>query len=315
MFIKKSINKIFFTTLIVFITFVVFTFSKTSYDETNSSSASKVNLYTINNDNYVSMTSVFLDGKTLEEKVYNVIEIMITNNNKNALLPSYFKPILPENTKLISVELEDNILKVVFSKEFLNVSSEQSNSMIESVLYTLLDFEDVVGIEIYVEDSLLKYVPNTNKTLPTILDSNYGINKSYSLDSNIDIKKINLYYYTKNNDEYYLIPITKYVNDNREKLEIIVEELSSFLYQDNLISMLNNDIKLTSYEIKEDIINLNFTSSFTNLNNNLDTITKPLLYSIFSNYDVDKIKINIDGNNFYEKSKKDMSIVFENVLK
>ena len=305
MFIKKSINKIFFTTLIVFITFVVFTFSKTSYDETNSSSASKVNLYTINNDNYVSMTSVFLDGKTLEEKVYNVIEIMITNNNKNALLPSYFKPILPENTKLISVELEDNILKVVFSKEFLNVSSEQSNSMIESVLYTLLDFEDVVGIEIYVEDSLLKYVPNTNKTLPTILDSNYGINKSYSLDSNIDIKKINLYYYTKNNDEYYLIPITKYVNDNREKLEIIVEELSSFLYQDNLISMLNNDIKLTSYEIKEDIINLNFTSSFTNLNNNLDTITKPLLYSIFSNYDVDKIKINIDGNNFYEKSKKD----------
>lgn len=308
MFIKKSINKIFFTTLIVFITFVVFTFSKTSYDETNSSSASKVNLYTINNDNYVSMTSVFLDGKTLEEKVYNVIEIMITNNNKNALLPSYFKPILPENTKLISVELEDNILKVVFSKEFLNVSSEQSNSMIESVLYTLLDFEDVVGIEIYVEDSLLKYVPNTNKTLPTILDSNYGINKSYSLDSNIDIKKINLYYYTKNNDEYYLIPITKYVNDNREKLEIIVEELSSFLYQDNLISMLNNDIKLTSYEIKEDIINLNFTSSFTNLNNNLDTITKPLLYSIFSNYDVDKIKINIDGNNFYEKSKKDIDI-------
>lgn len=308
MFIKKSINKIFFTTLIVFITFVVFTFSKTSYDETNSSSASKVNLYTINNDNYVSMTSVFLDGKTLEEKVYNVIEIMITNNNKNALLPSYFKPILPENTKLISVELEDNILKVVFSKEFLNVSSEQSNSMIESVLYTLLDFEDVVGIEIYVEDSLLKYVPNTNKTLPTILDSNYGINKSYSLDSNIDIKKINLYYYTKNNDEYYLIPITKYVNDNREKLEIIVEELSSFLYQDNLISMLNNDVKLTSYEIKEDIINLNFTSSFTNLNNNLDTITKPLLYSIFSNYDVDKIKINIDGNNFYEKSKKDIDI-------
>ena len=302
MFWKRSINKIFFTTLIVFIAFILFSFSKTSVDnESFSSSSYRVPLYTINEDSYVSMTSVFLDGDTLEEKISNVIDIMVVDNNKNFLLPSYFKPILPRGTKLISVRLNGDILKIVFSKELLNISSEQADAMIESLLYTLLGFEEVVGVEIYVEDSLLKYVPNTNKKLPTILYDDYGINKSYSLSSNMDIKKINLYYYTRNNDNYYLIPVTKYVNDNREKLEIIVEELSSFLYQDNLISMLSDSVELVSYDIKDNVISLDFTDSLDSLYNVNDTVIKPLLCSLFSNYTVDRVKISVDGVKILEK--------------
>lgn len=309
MFWKRSINKIFFTTLIVFIAFILFSFSKTSVDnESFSSSSYRVPLYTINEDSYVSMTSVFLDGDTLEEKISNVIDIMVVDNNKNFLLPSYFKPILPRGTKLISVRLNGDILKIVFSKELLNISSEQADAMIESLLYTLLGFEEVVGVEIYVEDSLLKYVPNTNKKLPTILYDDYGINKSYSLSSNMDIKKINLYYYTRNNDNYYLIPVTKYVNDNREKLEIIVEELSSFLYQDNLISMLSDSVELVSYDIKDNVISLDFTDSFDSLYNVNDTVIKPLLCSLFSNYTVDRVKISVDGVKILEKDKKDIDI-------
>ncbi len=305
MFWKRSINKIFFTTLIVFIAFVLFSFSKTGVDKVSSSNSSyKVSLYTINDDSYVSMTSVFLDGDSLEEKVSNVIDIMVIDNNKNSLLPSYFKPILPRDTKLISVKLEGDILKVVFSKEFLNVSSEQSDAMIESILYTLLGFDDVVGVEIYVEDSLLKYVPNTNKKLPTVLYDDYGINKSYSLSSNMDIKRVNLYYYTRNNDDYYLIPVTKYVNDKREKLEIIVEELSGFLYHDNLISMLSDSVKLVSYSIDDDVISLDFTSSF----DCSFVVLKPLFYSLFSNYSVSKVEISVDGVKKIEKSKKDIDI-------
>lgn len=309
MFWKRSINKIFFTTLIVFIAFILFSFSKTSVDnESFSSSSYRVPLYTINEDSYVSMTSVFLDGDTLEEKISNVIDIMVVDNNKNFLLPSYFKPILPRGTKLISVRLNGDILKIVFSKELLNISSEQAEAMIESLLYTLLGFEEVVGVEIYVEDSLLKYVPNTNKKLPTILYDDYGINKSYSLSSNMDIKKINLYYYTRNNDNYYLIPVTKYVNDNREKLEIIVEELSSFLYQDNLISMLSDSVELVSYDIKDNVISLDFTDSLDSLYNVNDTVIKPLLCSLFSNYTVDRVKISVDGVKILEKDKKDIDI-------
>lgn len=309
MFWKRSINKIFFTTLIVFIAFILFSFSKTSVDnESFSSSSYRVPLYTINEDSYVSMTSVFLDGDTLEEKISNVIDIMVVDNNKNFLLPSYFKPILPRGTKLISVRLNGDILKIVFSKELLNISSEQADAMIESLLYTLLGFEEVVGVEIYVEDSLLKYVPNTNKKLPTILYDDYGINKSYSLSSNMDIEKINLYYYTRNNDNYYLIPVTKYVNDNREKLEIIVEELSSFLYQDNLISMLSDSVELVSYDIKDNVISLDFTDSLDSLYNVNDTVIKPLLCSLFSNYTVDRVKISVDGVKILEKDKKDIDI-------
>ena len=78
--------------------------------------------------------------------------------------------------------------------------------------------------ELYINGELLKYIPHTNKNLPTILTKDYGINKKYEISSNKDINKVVLYYLGFDNN---FIPITKYVNDKREKLEIIVEDLSS----------------------------------------------------------------------------------------
>ena len=44
----------------------------------------------------------------------------------------------------------------------------------------------ILGIEIYVDGSLLKYVPHTNKQLPAILTKDFGINKTYEISSNKD---------------------------------------------------------------------------------------------------------------------------------
>lgn len=141
---------------------------------------------------------------------------MIEENNKNALLPSYFNPILPENTKIEEVIVEDSLVKIYFSKELLNITESQSEQMIEAIVYTITD-EEILGIEIYVEESLLKYVPHTNKQLPAILTKDFGINKTYEISSNKDIVKLVMSYYGKENDEYYEIPVTKYLNDDREK--------------------------------------------------------------------------------------------------
>lgn len=304
MFWKKSINKIFFTTLIVFVCFVMYSFNLTDYDSSSSGGiSSNVNLYTVNNDSYVSMTSVFLDSDSLEDKVRDVLDIMVVDSNKSALLPSYFNPILPKNTKVLDVVFDGDVLKIYFSSELMDITSEQSEKMIESITYTLLGFDEVVGVEIYVSGSLLKYVPNTNKKLPAVLTSSYGVNKSYDLSSNMDIKRVLLYYYTMNNDSYYLIPVTKYVNDKREKVEIIIEELSGFIYHDNLVSMLSNNIRLVDYKVSSDRVSLVFDEGFTSFS---DVMVKPLFCSIFANYDVNFVDISVNGDKILEKSKKDI---------
>ena len=62
--------------------------------------------------------------------------------------------------------------------------------MIEAIIYTLTDLDDINGVELYINGELLKYIPHTNKNLPTILTKDYGINKKYEISSNKDINKV-----------------------------------------------------------------------------------------------------------------------------
>ena len=89
---------------------------------------------------------------------------------------------LAELLKVLDVKLNGDVLKISFSNELNNISEEQSSKMIESLVYTLTEFEEVLGTEIYVEDNLLSYIPNTLNSLPTLLTRDFGINKVYDLN-------------------------------------------------------------------------------------------------------------------------------------
>ena len=223
---------------------------------------------------------------------------MIEKNNKNALLPSYFNPILPENTKVLDVVVEDSLVKVYFSKELMNITEEQSEKMIEAIVYTITN-ENILGVEIYVNGSMLKYVPHTDKELPTVLTKDIGINKTYEIFNSSDISKIVMTYYTNSDNNYYEVPVTKYVNDKREKLEIIFEELESSSLDKNLINLLDN-IKINSYKIYDNKIAIVINKELSGEEENL------VFKSIFDNYDKEKVEIFVNGVKNIEKTKKDI---------
>ncbi len=298
---KKALNRIFITTIIFFVVLTIYSI----IDNIISEKIKKENkeelssIYTLNDDGYISKTEVYVSKAiSLEDKIKEKLEIMIEENNKNALLPSYFNPILPENTQIEEVIVEDSLVKIYFSKELLNITESQSEQMIEAIVYTITD-EEILGIEIYVEESLLKYVPHTNKQLPAILTKDFGINKTYEISSNKDIVKLVMSYYGKENDEYYEIPVTKYLNDDREKIEIIIEELDNIKANTNLLTLVEN-IKLLDYEINKNSLTINLNKD---LSEEEETI---LLKSIFNNYDVEKIEILVQNEKKQEKIKKDI---------
>ena len=289
---RRAFEKIFLTTFIIFMLVVISTFY-IKYDNEEVVNKRKIdnnfNIYTINDNNYVISTPVFVeDNLTLEEKVLEVLNIMIMNNNKNYLLPSYSSPILPNGTKVLDVKLNEDILKISFSEELNNINEPQSSKMIESLVYTLTEFEEVLGTEIYIENKLLSYIPNTLDSLPALLTRDFGINKVYDLNSNLNIKKVYLNYYDDSNNN---VVVTKYLNDERENIEIIIEQLVNYSNLDNVVSYLDINTKLVSYVIGEDVIELVF---------NKDISIDNLLYSqvvssVFLNYDVSKIRLIYDG--------------------
>ena len=256
---RKAFNRIFFSTVAFFLVFTLYNLKVVNNSDINNKIEKNINketVYTLNNDNYISKTDVYV-GKfyTLEDKIKEKLEIMTSENNKNALLPSYFKPILPENTKVLDVVVEDSLVKVYFSKELNNINEEQSEKMIEAIVYTITD-ENVLGIEIYVEGNLLKYVPHTKKELPTILTKDFGINKTYEIFSSNNIAKVVMTYYTNCGEDLCEVPVTKYVNDDREVLEIVFDELSEVSYDSNFISLLENT-KIINYKINNHHIKIN----------------------------------------------------------
>ena len=296
---RKAINRIFFSTIIFFIVFTLYSMKFVDKVVTSDNSKDKVNeeiIYTLNSDNYISKTSVYVSKVlSLEDRVREKLEIMVKDNDKNVLLPSYFKPILPQNTRVLDVVVEDCLIKVYFSKELNNINKEQSEKMIEAIVYTVTD-ENILGIEIYVNGQMLKYVPNTRKVLPTILTKDIGINKSYDINASNDISKVVMMYYTNDNDNYYEVPVTKYVNDDREKLEIIFDEFGKMSYDKSLISMVEG-INVLDYSILDDRIVIDVNKELNKEEQNL------VFKSIFSNYGAKSIDLLVNGEKKVKKTR------------
>ena len=294
---RKAFNRILLTTIIFFIVLILCTFMNGSFDEDSFREKSQDNyVYTLNSDNYVSKASVYVSKElSLEDEIKEKLEIITDENNKNSLLPSYFKPILPQNTRVLDVVVEDCLIKVYFSKELNNINKEQSEKMIEAIVYTVTD-ENILGIEIYVNGQMLKYVPNTKKVLPTILTKDIGINKSYDINASNDISKVVMMYYTNDNDNYYEVPVTKYVNDDREKLEIIFDEFGKMSDDKSLISMVEG-INVLDYSILDDRIVIDVNKELNKDEQNL------VFKSIFSNYGAKSIDLLVNGEKKVKKTR------------
>ncbi len=305
---KKALNRIFVTTLVFFIVLVVFSIKKIGedkaviYENDNFKTDCSVTLYTLNSNDYLSKTSIYVNKELdMLKKLEVALQAMVKDNNKNALLPSNFNPILPNNTKVLNISLDDNIIKINFSKELLNVEKGQEEKLIEAIVYTLTS-NNINGVEIYVENALLKFIPNTSIKLPTVLTKELGINKVYDISDSSNINKVFLLYTDSYNN---FIPVTKYTNDNREKIEIVVESLSNrYLFLDNLISTLSPNLKLLNYSITNNTISLNFNDALlVNHEINEDYIDI-LSFCIFNNYDVSLAVFYVNDEKILEKSYK-----------
>lgn len=294
---RKAFNRIFVTTIVFFVVFSFYNLKMISSGEVvnrESVNYDKEVIYTLNNDNYISKAEVYVSKTlTLKDKIKEKLETMVCENNKNALLPSYFKPILPENTEILDVVVNDSLVKLFFSKELNNIDEEQSEKMIEAIIYTITD-ENILGVEIYADGKLLKYVPHTKKELPTFLTKDFGINKVYKFVNTDNIQKVVVNYYANYDGVYYEVPVTEYVNDTREKLEIIFDELSS-LSNIGLISLID-EVNLLDYEISDDVIRINLSKDITD--DEIDLFTS----SVFANYDVSKIDLFVNNQKKFGKT-------------
>lgn len=257
-------------------------------------------IYVLNKTLYVSRIPIKINTNETIEQAKEILSILTIKSKESEYLPTDFYGVIPVGTVIHDISLNNGILKVDFSKEFLNTTKDLERKVIEAILYSLTELKEVENVLIFIEGEQLLELPFSKEKLPPILNKDFGINKVYDIESIKDTTKTTIYYGSKTNDTFYYIPITYIDNNPQEKVEIIIEKLkTSPLYESNLVSYLHANAEMTNYEILEQEIKLSFNNylldDVTN-GNVLEEVKYTIFLSLRDTYNIEKVEFNINND-------------------
>ena len=300
---RKVIKRIMILLCCLLIVGIIYIFPSTSDTEEDVDFIKKEDqdiIYLIDNNDYVARVSIVLNSDNTLKKAREIIEYLTINGKNSDYLRDGFFPVIPENTKVLDTSFQEGILKINFSKEFLNISEKDEQKLIEAIVYSLTELENINSISIFVEGKILDKLPHSNTNLPTTIDRNFGINKIYNLEKINNSTKTTIYYVSKYKDFYYYVPVTKINNDNRDKVEIIVKELtSSNMLETNLMSYLATSTELLDYTKTSESLILNFNNDIladVATNEILEEVVYSINLSISDNYDIKNVMYMVEDN-------------------
>ncbi len=311
----KALRKIFITTLSLFVLLVAFSIPsmesdnvlRTNLEIEEVSSLATNSIYLLNNDGYLVKSRIFIDSSDKREQIAKLLSNLTVNNSNN--FSNGLTALIPKGTIVREIIYGQKLVTVNFSKKILKVSKDKEKQMIAAIVYSIMDLGDIEGVSILVEGENLLSYPNSGESLPRVLDRSIGINKSYDITSRDNISKVVIYYVTQIDGDKYYVPVTKYLNDEREKIKIIVEELTtSYIHEANLMSFLNNNAALLDYREENDVMFLNFNDYlFDNNDKLLEEVIYSLAYSVFDNYDVNMVMFEVNNEEIRYISKNSLN--------
>ena len=245
-----------------------------------------------------------LSSQDINKQVTDSISVLIKDGANESKVPNGFQAIIPSDTKIISSSFENGIYKINFSKELLDVKEDMEEKIVEVIVFTATSNKNVKQVIIYIDGDTLTYLPKSKTYIPATLDRSFGINKTFHISSTDHIQSVIVYFLKEYNQEEYYVPVTKYVNDQREKVKIIIDELSSSqVYDSNLMSYLDSNVKLEAATVEDDVLHLNFNQ---NIMSSLDDepILEEVIYtialSIQDNYDVSQVSFEVENQEIYK---------------
>ena len=254
---RFTFKKLGITTLLLLLALILYNYPEVINEEYIPEQCENINIYLIDKNDFVAMTEIETNNKNINDQIKEILNALIIGNNEEKL-PEGFKAVIPRGTKILSYQLNDGLLKINFSREFLNSDEKDEEKMIEAIVFSLTSINDVKKIMIFVENERLTELPKSKKKLDLYIDRKIGINKVVDITSLNNTEMITVYYLSNLNNKYY-IPISYITNDEGDKIEIIINNLkTNRLYSSNLSSHLDYQVELMNYEATTDEVILDF---------------------------------------------------------
>lgn len=251
------------------------------------------------------------DCPTIQSEAMVLFSLM---KNPGSLENELFS-IVPQNTQLESVVLENDILQLHFNE--LNGLKELR--FLEATAYVFTQLEGVSGIEYYLNGEKLNQLPNGQIQLNEPMTSQLGMNNfEAGTDHLYDTKAVTVYYSKNVNKEECYVPVSKRI----DKSSTLDEELSSIIGEISISSTLNQASLLDGVTLLDGsyleeghlYVNLNDAVLFDETTINQDVYD--LLLLSFSELDgVNEVTILVEGEPLETRETISVADIVYNIAK
>lgn len=193
-------------------------------------------VYLADKDNVlVPLTTKYPSFENKGEEMLYVLNLL---KEDSALCNETFHGLLPSATKVNTLELDNSLLKIDFDEGFKEYAPEMELKLVESIVWTMVNFEEVSGVNLYLNGTYLSNMPQKNTPLANPLTKQVGINNYLITSTPFEMGTRVLSYYEKEiNQQRYYVPVTHYV-ENKNNLSIYDLTISTLLKDPGLTSSL-----------------------------------------------------------------------------
>ncbi len=158
--------------------------------------------------------------KQVDSQAEELMYVLSLLKKDSVVSSSQFNGLLPKDSKVLGMTLENEILNINFDSTFASYEPQDELRLIESLTWTFTDLPYVSKVTLSMDDQLLKNMPVNKTPLSNPLTKDVGIN-NFLLTSTImgTGERVLSYYEKEINHQYYYVPVTHYVK-NKDNLSI-----------------------------------------------------------------------------------------------
>ncbi|MCD7950585.1 MAG: GerMN domain-containing protein [Erysipelotrichaceae bacterium] len=232
-------------------------------------------------DDLIPISLNFYSAVDIEEDVINRINIM-----KSSEMESYgLYPIFNEDLEVLGVDLNNNFLTINFSDDLY---TNNPLDIIETLAYTLTDYNEIETLEIQIDGQEVSYLPNSDIPL-SALSSTLGLNNFEEASNDTYLHNtipVMIYQNKTINDYQYYVPTTYRIDENTSLYEQI----------NTILNYIQNNIHLLDAYMNDNILTIELDSNILLDNETIDkNLEELIILSLTSLNDIDDIHIVIDG--------------------
>ena len=218
-------------------------------------------------------------------------------------------PVIPANTKINGMNIENGLCKVDFTGEFLNYGSkEEEEALVKAVVYTLTEFVTIDSVQFMINGKIANKLTYGTRIDKAITRDNIN----YMGDVSVKDKVVVYFEGTANGLESYFVPVTMPV-ENAQGAGVNVLDALDLLVQgppegSGLFSEIPKGTRVVSVDVSNGIAYINLTDEILEIVDNIEisnNVTKSFGLTVKEQYqDVVGVKLMVNGKELKIGEKK-----------